>query len=130
MSWIVVKQRQSTDKKLPPGETTYTVEVSVESAGGIPRELFVYNTSGAKFSSVALVRDIESWPAGRDAAIEQQLDFYRAADLERTFTRKETAAAFSQDVQRRLAIVNRDWDSAASTEFGGEKTFVYSTEDT
>lgn len=128
MSWIVVTQRETTTTRTPPELTTYAVATTVDEAGAIPRELFVYATDTDEFSSVALVRDIESWPATKEEAVARDLDFYRAAEVTREFDVKETAAAFAADVRRRLEAVTRDYAGSAAVAFGGQQTFVYSTE--
>lgn len=128
MSWIVVTQRETTTQRTPPEVTTYVVVTTVDQAGSIPRELFVYATDNDEFSSVALVRDIESWPASKEEAVARDLDFYRTAEVTRSFTIKEKAAAFAADVRRRLDAVNRDWAGNAGVTFGGQQTFVYSSE--
>jgi len=128
MSWIVVTQRENITQRTPPEDTTYEVVTSVDQAGSIPRELFVFATDNDEFSSVALVRDIESWPASKEEAVARNLDFYRTAEVTRAFTVKEKAAGFAADVRRRLDAVNRDWAGAAGVTFGGQQTFVYSSE--
>lgn len=128
MAWIVVSQSETTLARTPPEVTEYVVEITVTDAGAIPRELFVYDTSTEEFSSVALVRDIESWPASKEAAIAAELDFYRDTKVRRSFSVKETAATFAADVRRRLEAVNRDYAGQAGVVFGGQQIFVYSTE--
>jgi len=128
MSWIVVTQSETTTTRTPPEVTTYAVTTTIDQAGAIPRELFVFTTDSDAFSSVALLRDIESWPATKEEAVARGLDFYRGAEMTREFTIKEKAAEFATDVRRRLEAVNRDYAGDAGVTFGGQQTFVYSTE--
>jgi hypothetical protein len=127
MSWIVVNQRETIVAQ-QGSLTEYTVYTEVSDANGIPTELFVFDTSSDAFSSVALLWDIESWPPSKDEAVQKQLDFYRGNSCERTFTNKEKAAAFAADLQRRLQAVRIDWDGNEAVAFGGEQTFLYSSE--
>jgi hypothetical protein len=128
MSWIVVTQKEIVVPRIPPEVTTYIVTTTIDQASVIPRELFVFATDTDEFSNVALVRDIESWPATKEEAIARYLDFYRKAEVTREFTIKEKAAAFAADVRRRLEAVNRDYAGETGVLFGGQHTFVYSTE--
>lgn len=127
MSWISVTQNQIVTLATLPDLTSYTVEIEVTQAEGIPAELFVFDTSSDEFSSVALVGDLQSWPATKESAIQLGLDFYRSATLQRIFLDKEKAAAFSADVQRRLNLVNWDWSGDQSVQFGGQHIFVYAS---
>lgn len=128
MAWIGITQRETETLRAPPGESTYEVHFSVDQSGAIPRELFLFDTSTDAFISVALVPDIESWPATKEEAVLRELDYYRAATMVRTFTVKEKAATFAADVRRRLNAVTQDYAGQVGIVFGGQQTFVYSTE--
>jgi len=78
--------------------------------------------------SVALVPDIEIWPATKEEAVARELDYYRASEVTLTFTVKEKAATFAEDVRRRLNAVTQDYAGQVGIVFGGQQTFVYSSE--
>jgi len=128
MAWIVITQRETETLRTPPATSSYEVFTSVDQSGSIPRELFMFDTSTDAFVSVALVPDIEIWPATKEEAVARELDYYRASEVTLTFTVKEKAATFAEDVRRRLNAVTQDYAGQVGIVFGGQQTFVYSSE--
>ncbi len=92
------------------GTVQYRVSTRITRSIGIPAELFVFFTSSDNFSNVATVRDIDAWPVGKTAALEQGRDFYRLDAVTITASDAVTAGRAGTDHTRRLRLVLRAWD--------------------
>lgn len=119
MSFIDVDQRRTTSADDPSGAILYRVQTSVTRAVGITADLFVYSVVDQSFQHVATLYDTTRWPVGYDAAVAQNLDFYRLSTVEVTFEEGATAQAAAEDHLRRLRLVVADHD-AQPADFPGE----------
>jgi hypothetical protein len=111
MSFIDVDQKLSPVLDDVNRVTAYRIQMTVLRAIGIDSELFVYRTSDAVYQYVAALYDLKKWPADRQEARAQGLDFYRAPGVDLTYQDGALAQVAAGDIQRRLTLVVKDWDN-------------------
>ena len=105
-------------------ENGYKVAMRVLEASGIEAEVFVFSAND-HFSHVATTRDMANSPPSQTYALEFNLPFYRAAQMEITLQTPVRAREAKEALDSRISGLISEWNSQPTPPFGGQTTKVY-----
>lgn len=104
------------------GAEKYRAVIEItDTTNALDRELFVFDTIGGAFASVATRYTLETAPIGQQAAIDGQAPYFRESSVLREFSSVEGAEAFVEQSLARLGALCRSIDKVAFP-FGGSMT--------
>lgn len=92
-----------------PRADAYYVDVRVLSATDIEPQIFVFDVEHQAFTGVATVYDMRVFPSSRDAAIAQNLAYFRATGVVKNFQRIDQAEYFDSYTRSRIKKLQEDW---------------------
>jgi hypothetical protein len=118
--------QKNTTKNDASGVPEYTSDNEVTASIGIPLQLFVFKVSDDSFSHVAMVFDLEEFPADKAQAESDGKAFYRKATAVRSFALISEALSFATHVDSRLQFLANDFP-VAKDQFLGDSTTTFVT---
>jgi len=88
-----------------PAEGLYRIQLDIIDAVNIDLDVLVFDTEHDIFSHVATVYDIETYPAGKEAAAAIFAPFYRNRGAEINYATIRDATGFESITRSRLKIL-------------------------
>lgn len=98
-----------------PASDQFKLTITVIDAVNIPLELFVFDVGHDAFMNVATVYDLETYPAGKAAAVTATLGYYRASTVVKTCSTVLDATLFERVTRERLKTLCVAWDGVAAS---------------
>ena len=126
MSWIQLRFHRALSPQAGPSQVAYVVTASIDSAYGIPAELFVVATFDDSYEHAAEVYDLLNFPSTKGLA-QNPLDpspYYRVSSVTQTFDRPAGVDAFIAYVQTTLTATNQYWSAQEADTFGGDEVVI------
>jgi hypothetical protein len=97
---------------------TYVVHDVVTDTAGIDPEVFVFVTDDDSFNRIATVDDMLTLPATSEEAIASGADYYRLAEVTRSFASLSSADNAAIAISDRLKLLVVDFDAATNAFIG------------
>ena len=97
---------------------SYVVNDVVTASEGIAPEVFVFATEDDSFNRIATVDDMLTLPATPEEAIATGADYYRAAEVMRTFASLYKADQAAIAISERLKLLTVEYDGAVNAFVG------------
>jgi len=123
MSVTITVEQENTVVETTPGEVRYQVSYKVIASEGISLALFTFKVEPDGYSHPSTVYDLDAYPEDRNEAINQGLEFYRAAEVVRQFEDLTDAIQFASVTRSRLTALTSDLP-VTQAEFVGQETYT------
>lgn len=111
-----------------PSDGVYRIKLDVIDVVNIEFDVLVFNTEDQTFSHVATVFDMETYPAGYEAAAAAHVAFFRDRGVEMHFGTLNEATGFEQVTENRLKILAVAWKTVLDAFAGTEIVTASSSE--
>jgi len=115
---------QFTQKRTLEDGPLYRVDTEVIYVSGIAQEIFVFNTDTDEFEHVAVTYDMQQYPAGKTAALQEGSSFYREKQAIVDYSSQNTAVEAATYTRARIQLLAREYQTV-NDEFIGENTYSY-----
>lgn len=123
MSTTITVEQENTIVESTPGEVLYQVSYKVVASENLPLALFTFKVEPDEYSHPSTVYDLDAYPESRNEAINQGLEFYRAAEVVRQFEDLTDAIQFASVTRSRLTALTSALPQTQA-EFTGLETYT------
>lgn len=122
MSVTITVEQENTVVESAPGEVEYQVSYTVVASEGLPLQLFTFKIDGT-YSHPATVYDLDAYPDSSNEALNQGLEFYRQAEVTRSFEDLTDAVLFAAVTRSRLTALTAALPQTQAF-FTGKETYT------